>query len=239
MKVSDGYLELVDKFIFQGVELRHMNMTDEQRLRAMIAYEAYQVWISNKQIKPVDLCRRIAQRIYSDMLERARHDETYAELCRKLSIRAGVPRDYSRIANDVATLDHIIGRFSAPSLNIERAKVVDASDWLITEGMKTGNDRSVSNGAALKMKLHKDFDEEQAGYEKIAETDINITGDVSVVKKGTSNYTDEEKRLMAKRFGVTEKEVEELILNDKGEYETAPMNADPEPDIFESAENEK
>ena len=40
MKVSDKYLALVDKFIFMGGSIRHMAMTEEQKLRTLIAYEA-------------------------------------------------------------------------------------------------------------------------------------------------------------------------------------------------------
>lgn len=233
MKVGDKYLSTVEKFIFSGCSLRHMNMTEEQKLRTMIVYEAYQIWITDKQIRPMDICRRISARIYGDMLARAGKDPVYRQLCEKLRIRPGVPRDYSRLSNDVQTLDHIIGRFNAPTANIEKAKVIDASDWLIEEGMKSGNDRAVKNGADLKMKLNKDFDEQQQGFENLADTDINITADVSVVKPDRKNYTEEEKRALARQFGLPEKEVEDLILNAEGMYETAPMDDMEEaPDIF-------
>ena len=236
MKVSEKYLTLVDKFIFNGGSIRHMAMTEEQKLRTLIAYEAYQVWMSNKQIRPADLCRRISARIYGDMLLRADTDPHYRDLCEKLDIRPGVPRAYSKIANDVQTLDHIIGRFNAPTANIEKAKVIDASDWLIEEGMKSGNDRAVKNGADLKMKLHKDFDAEQQGFDNLANTDVNITADVSVVKPDRTNYTDEQKREFARKFGLPDKEVEELIRNSDGVYETAPLDADEEHDIFRENE---
>lgn len=233
MRVGEKYLSTVEKFIFSGCSLRHMNMTEEQKLRTMIVYEAYQIWITDKQIRPMDICRRISARIYSDMLSRAGKDPVYRDLCEKLGIRPGVPRDYGRLSNDVQTLDHIIGRFNAPTANIEKAKVIDASDWLIEEGMKSGNDRAVKNGADLKMKLNKDFDEQQQGFENLADTDINITADVSVVKPDRKNYTEEEKRALAKQFGLPEKEVEDLILNAEGMYETAPMDGVEEaPDIF-------
>lgn len=236
MKVSDGYLELVDKYIFQGVPLRHMRMTEDQKLRTMIAYEAYQVWMSNKQIKPTDLCRRIAARIYDDFLMKANHDAHYADLCEKLGIYPGTPRDYSKLANDVQTLDHIIGVFNRPTANIERAKVEDASDWLVSEGMKTGNGRDVKGGAELKMRLYKDFDEQQQGFDDLANTDINITGDVGVVKPGRINLTEEEKRKLSAQYGISEKEVEELVLNDEGMYETASVAEEREEDIYERNE---
>lgn len=237
MKVSEKYLSLVDKFIFMGTPLKHIAMNEEQKLRTMIAYEAYQVWMTNKQIRPMDLCRRISSRIYGDMLARAEHDPHYKQLCEQLKIVPGKQRDYSRLANDVQTLDHIIGLFNAPTANIEKAKVIDASDWLIEEGMKSGNDRAVKNGADLKMKLHKDFDEQQQGFDNLANTDVNITADVSVVKPNRTNYTDEQKRALAKKFGLPEREVEELIRNSDGVYETAPIEAPEEYDIY--IENEK
>ena len=231
--VSQAYLDKVDKFIFGGLSIKHVAMTDEQKLRTMIVYEAYQVWVNNKQIRPHDLCRRIAARIYGDMLLRAESDAYYSALCDKLGIRPGVVRDYSRISNDVDTFNHLVGMLNNPTANIEKAKVLDASDWLIEEGMKSGNDRAVKNGADLKMRLFKDFDEQQQGYDNIANTDINITGDVSVVKPDRQNYTDEQKREFAKRFGLPEREVEELIRNADGVYETAPMEMEQEPDIFD------
>lgn len=236
MKVSDAFLEKVDKFIFMGGSIRHMAMTEEQKIRTMIAYEAYQVWLTNKFIRPTDLCRRIAARIYADMLEKAETDARYAEICRKMKIYPGSVRDYNRIANDVQVLEHIIGRFSVKCKNIEQAKVQEASDWLIEEGMKSGNDRAVKNGADLKMKLHKDFDEQAQGFDNIADTDINITGDVSVVKPDRVNYSEEEKKKLAKRFGLPDKEVEELFRNSDGVYETAPEDEEDEPDIFLESE---
>ena len=232
MKVSEKYLSLVDKFIFMGTSLKHIAMNEEQKLRTLIAYEAYQVWMTNKQIRPMELCRRISARIYSDMLMRAEHDPHYKQLCEQLKIVPGKQRDYSRLANDVQTLDHIIGLFNAPTANIEKAKVIDASDWLIEEGMKSGNDRAVKNGADLKMRLFKDFDERQQGFENMANTDINITADVSVVKPDRTNYTEEQKREFAKRFGLPEKEVDDLIRNSEGVYETAPIEVEREHDIF-------
>ena len=236
MKVSDNYLELVDKFIFSGVPVKDMHMTDEQKMRTMIVYEAYQVWLNNKQIKAMDLCRNIAARIYSDMLNKSMHDPSIAQLCERMKIRPGKCRDYSKLSNDVQTFDHIVGLLNRTAVHIERAKVEDASDWLISDGMSSHNANSVKSGADLKMKLNKDFDEKQQGFENIANTDVNITGDVSVVKQDVENYTDEEKRKFSKQFNLPEKEVEELILNDRGVYETAPEPEEIEKDIYERNE---
>ena len=62
------------------------------------------------------------------------------------------------------------------------------------------------------------------------------TADVSVVKPDRTNYTDEQKREFARKFGLPEKEVEELIRNSDGVYETAPLDAEEEHDIFRENE---
>lgn len=225
--VSEKYLQKVEKHIMGGIPIERMNMTAEQKLRTIITFEAYQMWISNKIVDPVELCRRISERTYSQMLFRAAYDPEMAEFCRKAGITAGRKRSPVEISNDVRTLDFIIGRFHEPVANIERAKVVQSSDWLIRYGMTYGNDRSVSSGAKLKMALYRDFDEKEQNFDRIAETDVNITGDVSVIKAGQVNLTEEELEAVRKRYKINKKEAEDLFLNENGEYETA---ASSEPD---------
>ena len=97
--------------------------------------------------------------------------------------------------------------------------MVDASDWLIQHGKRTGDGRDVAKGADLKMRLHKDFDAKEAGYEDMANTDISITSDVSVVKPGRTNYTDEQKKALAKQYNITVNEVVTLEQNADGVWE--------------------
>ena len=148
-KVSDKYLSVVDKFIFNGLSIKHVAMNDEQKLRTMIVYEAYQMWMTDKQIDPMDTCRRIASRIYGDMLMRAENEAHYAALCDKLNIRVGVPRDYDRLANDVYTFDHIVGRFHprAASGGPETVKLGVLSVTERSEGNANGMGISVTSGA--------------------------------------------------------------------------------------------
>lgn len=224
-KVRDSYLALLDKWLYHGYTLQSSRMTDDQKLRTEIVYEVYQIWLQHKQIDPMDITRQVADRKYRQMIEAAKIDPEMKERCEKLGIRYVnegtteiVRRGPTAIYNDVVALNHIIGTYTAPVTNIEKAKVVHASDWLIKHGMESGDGRDVYKGADLKMRLNKEFDEREQGYEDIANADITISDDVSIVKPDRKNYTDEEKRKIAKRYGISEKAVIELIAQDDGSY---------------------
>lgn len=235
--VSDKYLDRLGKFILGGYPIQDAAMTPPQKLRTMIVYEAYQVFVMNKQIRPVILCRNIARRIYDTYLEKAKNDADALEFCRACGISIGKKRDFCSLTCDVQALNYIVGLLDNPLPAIERAKTVDASDWLITEGKKMGNANSVAKGAELKMRLHKDFDEKEQDFDKTAQSDINISGDVSIIKSDRQNYSLEEKKKLAKRFGGSIQEIEDLIESSNGEYETAPVELMEEDDIFTLNEN--
>ncbi len=224
-KVRDSYLALLDKWLYHGYTLQSSRMTDDQKLRTEIVYEVYQIWLQHKQIDPMDITRQVADRKYRQMIEAAKIDPEMKERCEKLGIRYVsegtteiVRRGPTAIYNDVVALNHIIGTYTAPVTNIEKAKVVHASDWLIKHGMESGDGRDVYKGADLKMRLNKEFDEREQGYEDMANADFGITSDVSVVKPGQRNYTDEEKKAFAKRFGLTTKEVVDLVEMKDGTF---------------------
>ena len=231
-KLGDSYLDLLEKWLHHGYSLQSSKMTAEQKLRTQIVYEAYQVWLQNKQIRPLDLCQRISARTYEQLLRTSTHDEKIAAFISSAGIREGMTRSMTQLYNDVKALNYIIGHFAAPTQHIEKAKVVDASDWLINHGMQTGDGRDVAKGADIKMRLYKDFDEKELGYEDLANTDVNITEDVSVVKPDRKNYTDEQKKAFAKRYGISEREVVTMIETEDGVYEAA--KKDDEFDVFDN-----
>ena len=218
--VGEKYLDVLDKWLYNGyTTLNGISMSPLQKLRTQIVYEAYQVWLQNKQINPLDLCRKIAARTYTQLWEQSERDVNVKMFLERCGVTRGKERTPMELYKDVQTLNHIISTFTAPTTDIERAKVVDASDWLIKHGKQTGDGRDVAKGADIKMRLHKDFDAQEAGYEDIANTDINITGDVSVVKPGRQNYTDEQKKALSKRFNISEREVIDLVQGEDGSWE--------------------
>jgi len=231
---SEKYLKKIESWILGGLPIQRMSMSTEQKYRARVAYEGYQMWLQDRQIRPADLMRRISQRDYAVLLQRAKEgDEEAQQYVTDLQIQEGVPRGMSQISNDVYVLNWIISRFNVDTSAIEKAKVQDASDWLIREGMKMGDARAVKSGADIKMALNRNFDEKQNLEEQLPDHNINITGDVSVVKSDRVNYTDEEKRRMAKKFGLSMAEVEEYIQNEDGIYESAKEEEEIMPDVFE------
>lgn len=216
--LGENYLSKLNTWLYNGyTSFEDFNMTPTQKLRTQIVYEAYQVWLQNKQIRPMDLCRKIAARTYTQMQERATYDPNVKIFLEKCGIKMGRQRSLNELYKDVDALNYIIKTFTAPITDIEKAKVVDASDWLIQHGMRTGKEKAVAKGAELKMQLNKNFDEKEAGYEDMAKTDINITGDVGVVKPGRVNYTDEQKKDWSKKYHITEKEVVDLVQGEDWE----------------------
>lgn len=241
-KPSPVFLDKVERWLLGGVNIEKVVMSPDQRFRAMLAYEVYKIWLSDKQIRPSDMFRKIAAREYPIILERAAAGETkYIEYVRAMNIRPGIPRTPTEIANDVALLNHIIGRFDTSIENIEKAKVQDASDWLIREGMKMGDTGAVKKGADLKMQLNNNFQEKENPTEQMPNADINITGDVSVIKRDRVNYSDEFKRKMARKHGLSEKQVIDLVQNADGSWQMPDENQDvePTPDIFDPLDSEK
>lgn len=234
-KPSEKYFDKVERWLLGGITIEKMVLSPDQRFRALLAYEAYQIWIQDKQIRPSDVMRRIAAREYPVLLQRASEGDTKAmEYVVAMNVRPGVPRTPTEISNDVALFNHIIGRFDTPIDNIEKAKVQDASDWLIREGMKMGDPRSVKSGADLKMQLNNNFQEKEDVAGQMPSSEITITTDVSVVKRDRVNYTDEERKKMAKRYGLTDKQVVDMIQNSDGTWQMPDEQPEPEPekDVF-------
>lgn len=216
---SPTYIRRIEQWLMSEVSLSSMNMSLTQKFRARIVYEAYNVWLTNKQIRPNDLIRRISAREYRIMLQRAKEGNAEAQqYVEALNIRPGVPRSMSEVSNDVYVLNWMVGRFSTSTSNIEKAKVIDASDWLISEGKNMGDRQAVRDGAKMKMELNHNFDERQNPAESMPSTDINITGDVTIIDSRRANLSDEQRKKLEKQFGLSTKEVQELREQEDGSY---------------------
>lgn len=238
-KPSTNYLEKVERWILGGIPIERMAMKPEQRYRAILAYEAYQIWLQDKQIRPTDIMRRLANRDYPMLLQKAREGDAVAlEYVSAMNIRPNVPRTITEIANDVAVLNHLVSRFNVPTDDIEKAKVQDASDWLIREGMKMGDARAVKSGSDIKMQLYDNFRSKETAADQISVAQINITGDVSIVKRDRENYDPEYIEKMRRKFGLSQADVIEMMESEDGTYRQFTLDEeDEEKDVF--IENEK
>lgn len=239
---SQNYLDKVERWLMGGLTLDRMAMTLDQKFRAKLVYEAYQVWLQDKQIRPTDLMRRLAAREYPIVLHKAEEGDPVAqELVQLMHMKPGVPRSFTEISNDVSVFNWIVGRFDTGIEHIEKAKVVDASDWLIREGMKMGDARAVKSGADIKMQLNNNFNEKDDAASKMPTTEINITGDVSIIKSDRVNYTPEERKRLAKKFNLSDKEFTDMVQNEDGTWQMPDEEPDKEftPDVFDPTQEQR
>ncbi len=228
---SKEYLSRIEKWLLGGLTLERMNMTLVQKFRARLAYEAYQVWMQNKQIRPADLMRRLAARDYDELLRQAAQGNEDAQLyVGALRIRKDEPRTVSEISNDVYVFNWLVGRFSTSESHINRAKYQDAADWLLRTGMQMGGKEGISavdKGAEKLRVLENNFQEQENAADSMAGMDMQITGDVSVIKSDRVNYTEEEKKRLAAKYHLTPTEVRDMIQNEDGIYEAVDEEKDP------------
>lgn len=228
---SKEYLSRIEKWLLGGLTLERMNMTLVQKFRARLAYEAYQVWMQNKQIRPADLMRRLAARDYDELLYQAAQGNEDAQLyVGALRIRKDEPRTVSEISNDVYVFNWLVGRFSTSESHINRAKYQDAADWLLRTGMQMGGKEGISavdKGAEKLRVLENNFQEQENAADSMAGMDMQITGDVSVIKSDRVNYTEEEKKRLAAKYHLTPTEVRDMIQNEDGVYEAVDEEKDP------------
>lgn len=234
-KPSSNFLEKVERWVMAGVPIEKMAMKPDQRFRATLAYEAYQIWLQDKQIKPTDIMRRLANREYPIILKKAAEGNPLAqEYVEAMNIRPGVSRTITEIANDVAVLNHLVSRFNVPIDDIEKAKVQDASDWLIRTGMEKGDSRSVKSGIDTKMTLYDNFRTKETAGDQISVAQINITGDVSIVKRDRQNYDPKYVESMRRKYGLTKSDVIDMVQGDDGIFSPFLLDGEEEEssDIF-------
>ena len=215
---NNSFLTKLDKFFYNGLSLESQNMTAEQKMRTKIVYEAYNRWMQDKQVSTYDLLRRIAAREYQVALMKAREgDELYQEMVRQCRIVPGKVRTATELRSDAAAFNHIIEYLSVDERAIDKMKVHDSADFLMREGKKAGNFQAVNQGAKILMDLNGNFEEHEDAADQMPKM-IAITADVSTIRVDRVNYTEEEKRKLAQRVGMSEQQVQELFQQDDGTY---------------------
>jgi hypothetical protein len=80
-------------------------------------------------------------------------------------------------------------------------------EWLNEYGRQTGTWQAVKEANQEMFKLHNDFKDDDDPQEQMPNTNINITGDVSVVKSDRQSLPDDEKERLRKKYGLTEREL--------------------------------
>jgi hypothetical protein len=82
-------------------------------------------------------------------------------------------------------------------------------------------------------KLHNDFKDDDDPQEQMPNTNINITGDVGVVKDGRESMSPEEREALRKKYGLTDKELAVQLEEINGVWQ----EPEPEHDVFEENED--
>ena len=144
------------------------------------------------------------------------------------------PRTVTELNNDVSVCNYLIRFFTTDESPRHKAMYLSSAEWLIRTGKQQNNDRAVDKGMQALANVYKNFDEERDATDEMPDMSrIAITQDVSIVKRDRVNYTDEYKAKMARKYGLTRKDLqdmeEEASLNDVAK-------PDAEPDYFEYME---
>lgn len=215
--VSQSTLMRIDKWLGNGLSIETMFPKPEQRYRMKLCYEFYMRWVQNKDIDPRTTCRNIARRDYEMFINQAaqgNHEAT--EMMQALHITVNdegivMPRTITELNNDVAVCNHIIRFFTTDESPRHKAMYLSGAEWLIKTGKQQGNDRAVDKGMQHLANVYGNFQEEKDATEEMPDMGhIAITQDVSIVKRDRVNYTDEYKRKMARKYGLTAKDMQDI-----------------------------
>ena len=238
-QITQGTLARIDKWLAQGISIETMFPNLEQRYRMQLCAEYYKRWVQNKDIDPRTTCRNIARRDYELFINQAAQGNKEAvAMIQALGITVDDEgnvknRTITEINNDVAVCNHIIRFFTTDESPRHKAMYLSSAEWLIRTGKQQNNDRAVDKGMQALANIYGNFQEERDATDEMPDMSrIAITQDVSIVKRDRINYTDEEKLRLARKYGLTAKDMREIAE----EESLQAVSKENEPDYFEYME---
>lgn len=241
-QITEGTRARIDKWLSLGTPINSVFHKLDQRYRMQVCSEFYKRWVQNKDIDPRTTCRNIARRDYELFFNQAAQGNKKAQDM-VLALRITLddegnirPRTVTELNNDVSVCNYLIRFFTTDESPRHKAMYLSSAEWLIRTGKQQNNDRAVDKGMQALANVYKNFDEERDATDEMPDMSrIAITQDVSIVKRDRVNYTDEYKAKMARKYGLTRKDLqdmeEEASLNDVAKPEA-------EPDYFEYMEEQ-
>ena len=143
-------------------------------------------------------------------------------------------RSETNLSNDIWLVNQLVGRLNVSKKHIHKAMYEANIGWMMEYGRKTGTWQAVKQANQDLAKINNDFKDDDDPQEQMPNTNINITGDVSIVK-GHESLTEEQKIALRKKYGLTEKELTQELEEINGVWQ-APEEEE-EKDIF--VENEQ
>lgn len=237
-QLTQNTLQRIDKWLSNGLSMETMFPKLEQRYRMQLCAEFYKRWVQNNDIDPRTTCRNIARRDYTLFVSQAGQGNKEAqEMVMALHIDIDEegnikPRTVTELNNDVAVCNHIIRFFQTDESPRHKAMYLSSAEWLIRTGKQQNNDRAVDKGMQALANVYGNFVEDKDATDEMPDMSrIAITQDVSIVKHDRINYTDEYKRKMARKYGLTVKDMQQIADEES-------LNATPEkaPDYFDYME---
>ena len=239
---TQNYIDKVVRWAYGQIDLQKMNMRPDQRFRARLALECYHKFMENTAVPVRQMVKRIAARDYALLVKNAAMGIADAqEMVAALGITqdptTGVvsTRSETNIANDIYVINQLCSRLNVSKQHIQKAMYEDNITWLMGFGRKTGNVSAIKEAQRNLEKINNDFRGDEDPQEQMPNTQINITGDVSVVKEGRQSLSDEERKRLMRKYGLTEKEYAQELEEINGVWQ-AP-DEEEEKDIF--VENEQ
>lgn len=244
-QITKGTLARIDKWLSCGTSIEMAFPKLEQRYRMQVCGEFYKRWQQNNDIDPRTTCRNIARRDYELFFNQAAQGNQDAQAM-VLALHITIddegnirPRTVTEINNDVTVCNHLIRFFMTDESPRHKAMYLSSAEWLIRTGKQQNNDRAVDKGMQALANVYGNFQEEKDATDEMPDMSrISITQDVSIVKRDRVNYTDEYKAKMARKYGLTAKDMQDIeedaLLATKPERE----DEDTEPDYFAYMEQE-
>nr|DAF77537.1 MAG TPA: hypothetical protein [Caudoviricetes sp.] len=241
-QITEGTRTRIDKWLSLGTPINSVFHKLDQRYRMQVCSEFYKRWVQNKDIDPRTTCRNIARRDYELFFNQAAQGNKEAQDM-VLALRITLddegnikPRTVTELNNDVSVCNYLIRFFMTDESPRHKAMYLSSAEWLIRTGKQQNNDRAVDKGMQALSNVYGNFQEEKDATDEMPDMSrIAITQDVSIVKRDRVNYTDEYKAKMARKYGLTRKDLqdmeEEASLNDMAK-------PDAEPDYFEYMEEQ-
>lgn len=240
---SPAYVSKVVSWATSGVALAKVFPNKEQQFRARLCLECYKLFSESTAVPIRKLVKNIAARDYRILVDQSRlGNEEATAMMTALGIvcdpdtGAISVRSETNISNDIWVVNQLVGRLNVSKKYIHKAMFEDNISWMMEYGRKTGTWQAVKQANQDLAKINNDFKDDDDPQVSLPNTNINITGDVSVVKSDRQSLTDEQKAQLRKKYGLTEKELAQELEEINGVWQ-APEEEE-ERDIFTENEQE-
>lgn len=242
-QLSSGYFNKVVAWATSGLPIDKMHMSLDQKFRARLCLECYRLFTENPAVPVRTIVKNIARRDYRTLADNARlGNEEAAEMMQALGISVNPDtgaisvRSETNLSNDIWLVNQLVGRLNVSKKHIHKAMYEANIGWMMEYGRKTGTWQAVKQANQDLAKINNDFKDDDDPQEQMPNTNINITGDVSIVK-GHESLTDEEREKLRRKYGLTEKELAVQMEEINGVWQ-APEEEE-ERDIFTENEQEQ